>query len=78
MTAGFRYGSLRDPEPDHLQELTIQPAECTVFEDALAGAAARRAGDLEPRACRAGQAPALRAHGADAVVSDFADLLAVT
>jgi hypothetical protein len=22
------------PEPDHLQELTIQPAECTVFEDA--------------------------------------------
>ena len=47
------------PEPDHLQELIIQPAECTIYEDAAAGAAARRLGDLEPRAGRAGQARAL-------------------
>ena len=66
------------PEPDYLQELTIQPAECAVFEDALAGAAARRAGDLEPRLGPAGQARALCAHGADVVVSGLAELLAVT
>jgi hypothetical protein len=64
------------PEPDHLQELTIQSAECADFEDASAGAAARRAGDLEPRVCRAGKAQALRAHGADVV--DLAQLLAAT
>jgi beta-phosphoglucomutase-like phosphatase (HAD superfamily) len=66
------------PEPDHLQELIIQPAECTIYEDAAAGAAARRLGDLEPRAGRAGQARALCAHAADADVSDLAELLAAT
>jgi hypothetical protein len=66
------------PEPDQLQELTIQPAECAVFEDALAGAAARRPGDFEPGVGRAGQARALHWHGADADVSDLAELLAAT
>jgi beta-phosphoglucomutase-like phosphatase (HAD superfamily) len=64
------------PEPDHLQGLTIQPAECLVFEDALAGAATRGAGDLEPRVGRAGLAGALCAHGADVVLSNLAELLA--
>ena len=64
------------PEPDHVQGLIIQPAECAVFEDALAGAADRRAGDLEPRVGRAGQAQVLRAHGADVV--DLAQLLGAT
>jgi hypothetical protein len=35
-----------------------------------------RAGDLGPRASRAGQAQALCAHGANVVVSDLAELLA--
>ena len=71
-------GAFVTPEPGHLKELTIQPAECTVSEDALAGAAALRASDFEPRARRAGQARALPAHGANAVVSDLAELLAAT
>jgi phosphoglycolate phosphatase-like HAD superfamily hydrolase len=66
------------PEPHHLQGLTIQPTECAVIEDASAGAAARRAADLEPRVGRAGQARAHRAHGADVVLSDLAELLAAT
>ena len=66
------------PELNHRQRLTIQPAACAVFEDALAGAAARGAGELEPRVGRAGQARALCAHGADVVVSDLAELLGAT
>ena len=66
------------PQPDQLKGLTSQPAECAVFEDALAGAAARRAGDLEPGVARSGQARALCAHGADVVVSDLAELLGAT
>jgi beta-phosphoglucomutase-like phosphatase (HAD superfamily) len=64
------------PEPDHLKGLTIQPAECAAFEDALAGAAPGRAGDFVPRVGSAGQARALRAHGADVV--DLTELLAET
>jgi hypothetical protein len=64
------------PEPDHLKGLTIQPAECAVFEDALAGTALGRADDFEPRVGRAGQARALRAHGTDVV--DLTELLAET
>jgi HAD superfamily hydrolase (TIGR01509 family) len=48
-----------------------------VFEDALAGVAAGRAGDfgLVVGVNRTGQADALREHGADVVVDDLADLL---
>ena len=53
------------------------PEEAAVFEDALAGVAAGRAGDF---ACvvgvdRVGQAEALREHGASIVVSDLSKLL---
>jgi beta-phosphoglucomutase family hydrolase len=55
----------------------VEPAEAAVFEDALAGVAAGRAGGF---GCvvgvdRVGQAEALREHGADLVVSDLAELL---
>jgi beta-phosphoglucomutase family hydrolase len=57
--------------------LGIDPAHAAVFEDALSGVEAGRAGSF---GCvvgvdRAGQAEALRAHGADIVVSDLAELL---
>jgi beta-phosphoglucomutase family hydrolase len=57
--------------------LGIEPGQAAVFEDALAGVAAGRAGGF---ACvvgvdRADQAEGLREHGADVVVSDLADLL---
>jgi beta-phosphoglucomutase family hydrolase len=53
------------------------PAECTVFEDALSGVAAGRAGHFGfvVGVDRVGQSQALRAHGADVVVKDLADLL---
>ncbi|HMC40349.1 MAG TPA: beta-phosphoglucomutase family hydrolase [Acidimicrobiales bacterium] len=55
----------------------VPPAASAVFEDALAGVEAGRAGRF---ACvvgvdRVGQAGALREHGADLVVSDVASLL---
>ncbi|MDP9258389.1 MAG: beta-phosphoglucomutase family hydrolase [Actinomycetota bacterium] len=55
----------------------VQPADAAVFEDALAGVAAGRAGGFGfvVGVDRAGQAEALRAHGADIVVPDLADLL---
>lgn len=54
-----------------------RPAEAAVFEDAIAGVEAGRAGNF---GCvvgvdRLGQADALRAHGADVVVADLGDLL---
>lgn len=57
--------------------LGVEPAEGAVFEDALAGVDAGRAGHF---GCvvgvdRVGQAEALEAHGADRVVEDLADLL---
>ena len=54
------------------------PAQAAVFEDALAGVAAGRAGDFGfvVGVDRAGQAGALREHGADVVVSDLDELLA--
>ncbi|KAB8195468.1 beta-phosphoglucomutase family hydrolase [Nonomuraea phyllanthi] len=69
------------PAPDMYlagaQALGLEPSEAAVFEDALAGVAAGRAGRF---ACvvgvdRTGQADALREHGADIVVSDLAELL---
>ena len=48
-----------------------------MYEDALAGVAAGRAGNFGfvVGVDRVGQAAALRQHGADVVVSDLADLL---
>ena len=58
--------------------LGVEPAEASVFEDALAGVAAGRSGrfGFVVGVDRDDQAEALRAHGADLVVSDLADLIA--
>jgi beta-phosphoglucomutase-like phosphatase (HAD superfamily) len=61
------------------KKLGVDPAEAVVFEDALAGVQAGRAGGF---GCvvgvdRAGQAEALQQHGATIVVSDLADLLSM-
>jgi beta-phosphoglucomutase-like phosphatase (HAD superfamily) len=55
----------------------VAPAEAAVFEDALAGVEAGRAGKFGfvVGVDRVGQAEALREHGADAVVRDLAELL---
>jgi len=69
------------PAPDTFlagaRALGVAPAEGAVFEDALAGVAAGRAGrfGLVVGVDRVGQADALRANGADVVVSDLAELL---
>ena len=53
------------------------PENCAVFEDAQAGVAAGRAGGfgIVIGVDRAGQAEALRSHGADIVVEDLSELL---
>jgi beta-phosphoglucomutase family hydrolase len=55
----------------------VAPAGAAVFEDALAGVEAGRAGSFGyvVGVDRVGQADALRAHGADVVVRDLAELL---
>jgi beta-phosphoglucomutase family hydrolase len=69
------------PAPDTFlaaaRALAVKPAEAAVFEDALAGVAAGRAGrfGFVVGVDRTGQAAALREHGADVVVSDLAELL---
>ncbi|MDP9285475.1 MAG: HAD-IA family hydrolase, partial [Actinomycetota bacterium] len=69
------------PAPDTFlagaRALGVQPAEAAVFEDALAGVSAGRAGHFGfvVGVDRAGQAEALRTHGADVVVADLAELL---
>jgi beta-phosphoglucomutase family hydrolase len=69
------------PAPDAFlaaaRALAVEPAEAAVFEDALAGVAAGRAGGfgVVVGVDRVGHGPALRAQGADLVVSDLADLL---
>jgi beta-phosphoglucomutase family hydrolase len=69
------------PAPDTYlagaRALGLEPAEAAVFEDALAGVEAGRAGRF---GCvvgvdRVGQAAALRQHGADVVVQDLSELL---
>jgi beta-phosphoglucomutase family hydrolase len=69
------------PAPDTFlaaaHDLGVEPAHAAVFEDALAGVAAGRAGGF---GCvvgvnRGDEADALRAHGADIVVDDLGELL---
>ena len=57
--------------------LEVAPDRAAVFEDALAGVAAGRAGrfGLVVGVDRVGQADELREHGADVVVSDLSELL---
>jgi len=69
------------PAPDTFlagaRELGVQPANAVVFEDALAGVQAGRAGKFGyvVGVDRVGQADALSEHGADIVVRDLAELL---
>jgi beta-phosphoglucomutase family hydrolase len=69
------------PAPDTFlyaaRALGVEAAQAAVFEDALAGVAAGRAGrfGFVVGVDRAGQAEALREHGADIVVNDLAELL---
>lgn len=55
----------------------VEPDQAAVFEDALAGVEAGRAGHfgLVVGVDRVGQAEALKAHGADIVVNDLAELV---
>jgi beta-phosphoglucomutase family hydrolase len=72
------------PAPDTFlagaQTLGVGPASAAVFEDALAGVEAGRAGNfgIVVGVDRLGQADALRAHGADVVVGDLDELLGRT
>ena len=69
------------PAPDTYlagaRALGLRPNASVVFEDALAGVAAGRAGGFGfvVGVDRVGQAEALKGHGADVVVPDLADLL---
>lgn len=68
------------PSPDTFLaaagDLGLRADRCAVFEDALAGMDAGRSGHFGHvvGVDRTGQADALRAHGADTVVSDLAEL----
>jgi len=70
------------PAPDTFlaaaRKLGVEPSEAAVFEDALAGVEAGRAGQfgIVVGVNRVGQREALIAHGADVVVDDLAELLA--
>jgi beta-phosphoglucomutase family hydrolase len=69
------------PAPDMYlagaEALDVGPSETAVFEDALAGVRAARAGGFTPviGVDRTGQAEALRENGADIVVTDLAELM---
>jgi beta-phosphoglucomutase family hydrolase len=69
------------PAPDTFLEgarrLGVEPAQAAVFEDALAGVEAGRAGNFGHviGVNRVGQREALKQHGADVVVDDLAELL---
>lgn len=69
------------PAPDTFlaaaRTLGAEPAEAAVFEDALGGVEAGRAGafGITVGVNRVGQADALKEHGADVVVDDLAELL---
>ena len=69
------------PAPDTYlaaaRALGVVPAEAAVFEDALSGVEAGRAGafGFVVGVDRVGQTDALRLHGADTVVTDLTELL---
>jgi beta-phosphoglucomutase family hydrolase len=69
------------PAPDTFlagaRKLGVEPSAAAVYEDALAGVEAGRAGDFGyvVGVDRVGQVAALREHGADTVVEDLAELL---
>jgi beta-phosphoglucomutase family hydrolase len=69
------------PAPDMFlagaRNVGVEPPQAAVFEDAVAGVAAGRAGGFGwvVGVDRVGHADALRAHGADIVVRDLAELL---
>jgi HAD superfamily hydrolase (TIGR01509 family) len=69
------------PAPDTFlagaRALGVEPSQAAVFEDALAGVEAGRAGDFGyvVGVDRGGAAAGLRAHGADIVVRDLSELL---
>lgn len=72
------------PAPDTFlagaRALGVEPAQAAVFEDALSGVAAGRAGDFGyvVGVDRVGQADGLRERGADVVVTDLDQLLEET
>ena len=69
------------PAPDSYlrgaELLNVEPAAAAVFEDALSGVEAGRAGNFGyvVGVDRVGQADELRSHGADVVVTDLGDLI---
>jgi beta-phosphoglucomutase family hydrolase len=69
------------PAPDTFlagaRALGVEPSQAAMFEDALAGVEAGRAGGFGfvVGVDRVGQADALRQHGADVVVTDLSELL---
>lgn len=75
------HGLRGKPAPDTFlagaAALGLQPQQCAVFEDALAGVEAGRAGQfgIVIGVDRVQHADALREHGADLVVSDLSELL---
>ena len=72
------------PAPDSFlraaQLLDVPPSQAAVFEDAIAGVQAGRAGDFGVviGVDRVGHADALRRNGADIVVCDLAELIGTT
>jgi beta-phosphoglucomutase family hydrolase len=76
-----REGLAGKPAPDTFlagaRELGAEPAQAAVFEDALAGVEAGRAGGfgLVVGVNRTGQGEALAEHGADIVVEDLSELM---
>jgi beta-phosphoglucomutase family hydrolase len=76
-----REGLVGKPAPDTFlagaRALEVEPSQAAVFEDALAGVEAGRAGNFGwvVGVDRAGQADALAEHGADIVVSDLSELI---
>jgi beta-phosphoglucomutase family hydrolase len=79
-----REGLAGKPAPDTFlaaaRRFRVEPSEAAVFEDALAGVEAGRAGGFGfvVGVDRTGQAEELRRHGADIVVADLEDLAAMT
>jgi beta-phosphoglucomutase family hydrolase len=76
-----REGLAGKPAPDTFlagaRALEVEPSQAAVFEDALAGVEAGRAGEFGwvVGVDRAGQADALSEHGADVVVGDLSELM---